>query len=92
MVFSSILCSPSPRPPRLARMEGWLYPLPPGEGKGIVGLTSGERTIVILSPALGGTKDLEILRLRFQNDVFGQPLNPPSPLCTQPLSVCSSGF
>jgi hypothetical protein len=31
-------------------------------------------TIVILSPALGGTKDLEILRLPPQNDVVGQPL------------------
>jgi len=34
---------------------------------------SAKKIIVILSPALGGTKDLEILRLKPQNDVVGQP-------------------
>jgi hypothetical protein len=37
---------------------------------------SAKRGIVILSPALGGTKDLEILRLPPQNDVTGQPPSP----------------
>ena len=36
--------------------------------------SSAKRGIVILSPALGGTQDLEILRLTPQNDVIGQPV------------------
>ena len=38
---------------------------------------SAKKGFVILSPALGGTKDLEIPRLAPQNDVVGQPPNPP---------------
>ena len=37
---------------------------------------SAKKVTVILSPALGGMKDLEILRLAPQNDVVGQPVNP----------------
>jgi len=45
---------------------------------------SAKREIVILSPALGGTKDLEILRLTPQNDIVGQPLEGDSAALKQP--------